>query len=390
MLKPRLLPGVTGRMFTLSYITRISLKLNLPIFFPVVNEKIIFCKFTPRLIALTSFQINDMKKITFSFLFLPLFFSGHTQQTTTDIGTIEFISDDLSRIINKNAKVEIVADGFQFTEGPFWSEKYKMLLLSDVPANTIYKWTEAKGKEVFLKPGGYTAPETRSGFMGPNGLYLSDDGTLLICQHGDRRIARMDAPVTAPAPKFITVAGEYDGKKLNSPNDLFVAKNGDVYFTDPSYGLVGGQNDPKKETLYQGVYKMNKAGRVILLIDSIEQPNGIGVFPGGKKLIVSNSDDKKKRWYIYDIASNGSLTNARVFYDVSNEKGMGVCDGLKIDKAGHVFAAGPGGIWIFTETGRLIGKIKLNGITAANCALVPDDKTIFITASNYLLRVKMR
>ena len=138
------------------------------------------------------------------------------------------------------------------------------------------------------------------------------------------------------------------------------------------------------------MYKVDKAGQVTLLIDSIEQPNGIGIFPGGKKMIISNSDDRKKRWYLYDITSNGSLANGSVFYDVSNEKGMGGCDGLKIDKAGNVFAAGPGGIWIFTKAGKLIGKIKINGVTAANCALTPDGKTIFITATNYLLRVKMR
>ena len=157
-----------------------------------------------------------------------------------------------------------------------------MLLFSDVPANTIYKWTEAKGKEVYLTPGGYTDTAKRGGFMGPNGLFLSGDGKLLICQHGDRRIAKMDAPLNAPKAKFITVAGEYDGKKLNSPNDLFLTAGGDLYFTDPSYGFEKGNRDPKKELPYQGLYKMDKAGHIRLLIDSIEQPNGIGILPGGK------------------------------------------------------------------------------------------------------------
>lgn len=148
--------------------------------------------------------------------------------------------------------------------------------------------------------------------------------------------------------------------------------------------------DPKKETPYQGVYKLDKSGRITLLVDSIEQPNGIGILPDGKTLVVSNSDNRKKRWYAYDIAPNGSLANAKLFYDVSNEEGMGGCDGFKIDKAGNVFATGPGGIWIFTKTGKLIGKIRIDGITAANCALTPDGKTLFITATNYLLRVKMR
>ena len=330
-----------------------------------------------------------MKKITFAILFLAPLLQLRAQ-TKPDIGTIEFISNELSSVIKKDAKVEVVADGFQFTEGPVWLAKEKMLLFSDVPANTIYKWTEAKGKEVYLTPSGYTDTAKRGGFMGSNALTLSKDGKLLICQHGDRRIAVMNAPINAPQPKFSTAAGQYNGKRLNSPNDLFLATNGDLYFTDPSYGFERGDRDPKKELSFQGVYKLDKSGKVNLLIDSIEQPNGIGIMPDGKTLLVSNSDNNKKRWYAYTIAGNGSLTNARVFYDVSNEKGMGGCDGFKIDKQGHVFAAGPGGIWIFSKAGKLIGKIKMNGVTAANCALTPDDKTLFITATNYLLRVKMR
>jgi gluconolactonase len=327
-----------------------------------------------------------MKKTTSFFVFLVLFFSGHAQQ----IGTIEFIDNELSGIINKDAKVEIVAEGFQFTEGPLWVDKHKMLLFSDVPGNTIYKWTEEKGKEVYVKPGGYTSTEPRGGFMGPNGLMLTNDGKLLVCQHGDRRVAMMDAPLDAPASKFITVAGEYDGKKLNSPNDLLVTANGDIYFTDPSYGFERGARDPKKEISFQGVYKADKAGKVTLLIDSIEQPNGIGFLPGGKTLIVSNSDGRKKRWYAYDVTANGGLSNARIFYDVSDQQGMGGCDGFKIDKDGNVFAAGPGGLWIFNKTGKLLGRIRVNGVSASNCALTPDGKTIYITATQYLLRVKMR
>jgi gluconolactonase len=331
-----------------------------------------------------------MKKISLSLIAVTQFFFLCAQQIQSEIGTIEFISSELSGIIKKDAKVEVVAEGFQFTEGPAWLDNDKMLLFSDVPANTIYKWTEAKGKEVYLTPSGYTDAAKRGGFMGSNALGLSNDGKLLVCQHGDRRIAIMDASLNAPQSKFITAAGEYNGKRLNSPNDFFLTANGDLYFTDPSYGFERGARDPKKELSFQGVYRVNKSGQVTLLVDSIEQPNGIGIMPDGKTLLVSNSDNNKKRWYAYTIASNGSLTNARIFYDVSNEKGMGGCDGFKIDKQGNVFAAGPGGIWIFTKQGKLIGKIKMNEVTAANCALTPDNKTLFITATNYLLRVKMR
>lgn len=331
----------------------------------------------------------NMNKITFVLVLLTVSFSLQAQESKP-IGSIEFISNELSSIIKKDAKVEIVTEGFQFTEGPFWYDKEKMLLVSDIPANTIYKWTEAKGKELYLKPAGYTDTTKRGGFMGPNGLTLSHDGKLLLCQHGDRRIAMMDAPLNAPKATFITVADKYDGKKINSPNDLFLTKSGDLYFTDPSYGFEKGPRDPKKEMPFQGVYKVDKAGKVSLLIDSIESPNGIGIMPDGKTLLVSNSDYRKKKWYAYDLDSKGALSKGRVFYDVSNEKGLGGCDGFKIDKNGNVFAAGPGGLWVFTKTGKLIGKIKVNGVSATNCALTPDGKTIYITATQYLLRVKMR
>jgi gluconolactonase len=317
-------------------------------------------------------------------------FPGYSQDNKAGTGTIEFISKKLSKLINKDATVEIVAEGFQFTEGPLWVEKEQMLLLSDIPGNTVYKWTEAKGKELYLKPGGYTDTAKRGGFMGPNGLILSQDGKLLLCQHGDRRIAMMDAPLNAPQTNFVTIAGSYDGKRLNSPNDLVLANNGDLYFTDPAYGFEKGGRDPKKEIAYQGVYKMDKAGKVTLLIDSIESPNGIGLMPDGKTLLVSNSDNRKKVWHRYDIISNGGLSNATTFYDASSEKAPGLCDGFKIDKKGNVFAAGPGGIWIFTSKGKLIGKIKVNGVTVTNCALTPDEKTIYLTANQYLLRVKMK
>lgn len=331
-----------------------------------------------------------MKKISFSLFLLAIVFTGYSQGTPTEIGIIEFVSNDLEKLIKKDAKVEIIAEGFQFTEGPVWVEKEKMLLLSDVPGNIVYKWTEAKGKEVYLNPGGYTDTAKRGGFMGPNGLIISNEGKLLMCQHGDRRIAMMDAPLNAPQVKYVTVAGQYDGKRLNSPNDLFLAKNGDIYFTDPSYGFERGARDPKKELAYQGVYKVDKAGKITLLVDSIEAPNGIGIFPDGKTLLVANSDNRKKMWYTYEIASNGSLTNGKVFYDVSAERGAGGCDGFKIDNQGNVFAAGPGGVWIFTKEGKLIGKIKTNGTSVSNCALSPDNKTIYLTATKYLLRIKMR
>lgn len=323
-------------------------------------------------------------------LILCLFCTGCAQEKKGISGSIDFIAPDLYKLIGKDAKVEVLADGFQFTEGPVWVEKEQLLLLSDIPANAIYKWSEATGKTLYLSNAGYTESAGRGGFMGPNGLLIARDGSLVICQHGDRRIAAMKAPLAAPKQTFQTIAGRYDGRRFNSPNDLCMAPNGDLYFTDPSYGLEKGSDDPKREIKFQGVYKTDTTGKVSLLIDSIEAPNGIAVFPDGKTLLVANSDSRKKRWYTYTITPEGSLTDARIFFDVSDQQEGGVCDGLKIDGQGNVFATGPGGVWIFNRDGTLLGRIKVNGSDVTNCALTPDGKTLYLTATNYLLRVKMR
>lgn len=307
-----------------------------------------------------------------------------------DQGTIEFISDELSSAINKDAKVEKIVDGCQFTEGPLWIEKENMLLFSDVPANTIYKWTEANGKEVYLKPSGFTDSESRGGFMGSNGLYLTKKGELLICQHGDRRVAKMDAPLNKPQTNYVTIAGEYDGKRLNSPNDLVISDKGDLYFTDPMYGFEKGMNDPKKEISFQGVYKMDKNGKVTLQDDAIPQPNGLAIFPDKKTMIVASTDGADKGWFLYDIDKAGNLKNKRVFYNVAKERGMGGCDGLKIDKSGNVYATGPDGVWIFTKEAKLIGRIKFSRLSVANLAFSPDEKTMYITATNNVFRLKMK
>ena len=263
-----------------------------------------------------------------------------------------------------------------------------MLLYSDIPPNKIFKWTEAKGKELYLTPSGYTGTVARGGEPGSNGLILNKEGKLVLCQHGDRRMALMDAELKAPAPKFISLADNYMGKKLNSPNDAVYRSNGDLFFTDPPYGLA---NDSLKEIPFQGVYKAT-SGQVSLLTDSLTRPNGIAFMNNEKTLIVANSDPDKAYWYLFDIAANDSLMNKRIMYDAtamskSGEKGLP--DGLKVDKQGNIFATGPGGVFIFNASGKLIGKCKIPE-ACSNVALADDDKTLYITADMYVLRVKMR
>lgn len=308
------------------------------------------------------------------------------------IGTIERLDPSLDNIISANAKAEIIAEGFEWSEGPLWVEKHNMLLFSDVPMNTIYKWTESKGKEVYLKPSGYTGTEpSLCKEPGSNGLTFDKNGDLVLCQHGDRRMARMDAPIDKPEAKFITLADKCNGKRFSSPNDAVYNSAGELFFTDPPYGLqTQGDNDAKKEISYNGVYKVKSNGEVILLVDSITRPNGIALIPGEKKLIVANSDGKKPNWYIFDI-NGDSVTNGRIFYSASEEaKTMkGVPDGFKIDKNGNVYATGPGGVYIFNSEGKKLGIIKLEN-NASNIALSPDEKILYVTNDMYVLRVKLR
>lgn len=326
------------------------------------------------------------------FVFLLIAVIGcKSKQQYASIGTIERLDASLDSIISPTAKAEIIAEGFDWCEGPLWVEKNKMLLFSDVPTNTIYKWTEEKGKEIYLTPSGYTDTVKRGGEMGSNGLTLDNNGNLVLCQCGNRQVARMDAPIDKPEAKFIPLANAYKGKKLNSPNDLVYNHTGELFFTDPPYGLEFKMDDPKKEMPYQGLFKVKTNGEVFLLTDTITRPNGIAFLPGEKTLLVSNSDQKKCVWYAFDIDEKDNLVNPRIFhsaigYDTTLK---GNPDGMKADKAGNLFATGPGGLWIFNKQGKLAGKLRLEN-AASNCALSADQKTLYITNDMYVLRFRMR
>ncbi len=329
-------------------------------------------------------------KTLFYVLALMTFISCSQKENKT-IGSIERIDPALDAIIQNDPKVEVIADGFEWSEGPVWIKEQNMLLFSDVPTNTIYKWTAEKGKEVYLTPSGYTGTETHySNEPGSNGLTLNSEGKLVLCQHGDRRVVLMDAPLTAPEAKFTTLVDNYQGKKLNSPNDAVFRSNGDLFLTDPPYGLPKQENDPSREIPFQGVFKVSN-GVASLITDSLTRPNGIAFFPGEKTLLVANSDPGKATWYAFDLLENDSVANARVFYDATEntktEKGLP--DGMRIDKQGNVFASGPGGIWIFNKEGKVLGKIKISEATS-NCVLADDDKTLYATCDMYVVRIKLR
>ena len=308
-------------------------------------------------------------------------------------GSIEVIDESLKELINTEAGIEVLAGGFKWTEGPEWIEDGQYLLFCDIPQNTIFKWKEGDSTSVYLTPSGYTGTgdeERRE--PGSNGLMLNAEGQLLLCQHGDRRIAIMDADLSNPSPNYITVADNFDGKKLDSPNDLDIHSNGDIYFTDPPYGLPQQHNDPTKEMDFQGAYRWSaQDGTVSLLCDSLTRPNGVTLSLDEKQAYVANSDPEKSVWMVFDIEEDGSFANGRLFYDSSPEVGKapGLNDGMDIDANGNLFATGPGGVWIFSPEGKLLGKIK-TGQPTANCTFSDDYQYLYITANSYLVRVKIR
>lgn len=306
-------------------------------------------------------------------------------------GSIERLDPALDSIIAPGATPEIIAEGFEWTEGPLWIESHKMLLFSDVPRDTVYKWTEEKGKEVYLTPSGYTGTIPRGGEMGSNGLVLDAKGNLVLCQCGNRQMARMDAPLDKPAPNYTAIANAYEGHKFNSPNDAVYNSQGELFFTDPPYGLERHMADPNKEIPFQGVFKVKTSGEVVLVTDSLTRPNGIAFLPGEKTLLVANSDPARPHWYAFDIGPGDSVTNGRIFLTASKrgEGEKGLPDGMKIDKKGNVYASGPGGIWIFNSDAKLLGRIRLDE-AASNCALSDDERTLYITNDMYVVRVKLR
>ena len=297
----------------------------------------------------------------------------------------------LNKVISEKESIEILAEGFEWTEGPLWLEGENKLIFSDIPNNSIFEWTEKGGKKLWLKPAGYTGFIEREGEPGSNGLLLSPEGKLVLCQHGDRRMAVMRTNLSNPKPDFETLAEQYKGKRFNSPNDAAYHKNGDLYFTDPPYGLERNINDPAKELDYQGVYRLDKNGKVTLLTKELSQPNGIAFSPDFKKLYVANSDPEKAIWMIYDVTKNGLLKNGKVFFDVTDKVGKlkGLPDGMKVHPNGWIFATGPGGVLIFTPDGKHLGTV-MTGEATANCAFNFDQSVLFMTADDYLLSIKLK
>ena len=258
-----------------------------------------------------------MKKSFFILFFLALYVAGFTQEIQPN-GKIIVKNPLIHRLVPEDPQIEILGDGFNWSEGPCWIPSEQKFVFSDVKENTVFEWTEKGGIKPYLKPSGYTGAVERGGEMGSNGLTMSPDGKLVLCMCGDRRIAAI-SDVANPKPNFITLSGAYEGQKFNSPNDLVFAPNGDLFFTDPPYGLERGMRDSLKEMDYQGVFKVDKNGNTVLLTKELMYPNGIGVSPDGKKLYVASSDFRNAVWMVYDLTSDHLIENGK---SILNRRGL--------------------------------------------------------------------
>lgn len=323
-------------------------------------------------------------------LAIGVLFAASVCGAEVDAPYVERLSPALDAIVPPDAAIKVMATGFQWTEGPLWLESEQTLLFSDVPANTVFAWREGEGLTEWLRPSGYTGERPRGGEPGANGLALDEDGRLLLCQHGDRQVARMAASLTDPKPMFETVAARHDGRRFNSPNDLTVDSSGNVWFTDPPYGLEGGPDDPARELDMFGVYRVDSSGTVELVIEDLSRPNGIGLSPDESVLYVANSDPERAVWMSYRVAPDGSLSDGAVFFDVTAEVGEapGLPDGLEVDRHGNLFATGPGGVSILSPEGERLGRI-VTGRAAANVAFNGDESVLYITADDRVLRVAL-
>ena len=307
---------------------------------------------------------------------------------TPVLGTIERLDPAFDQLVEPGAVVELLADGkFEWAEGPVWDQARGRLLFSDIPRNMIWQWSPSGGLQKFLQPSGYTGSEPFTGREpGSNGLTFNQAGELILCHHGDRRIARLSGG------KFVTLVDRYQGKRLNSPNDVVIKSNGDVYFTDPPYGLPNGADDPAKELDFQGVYRLNARGELTLLTRELSRPNGLAFSPDERTLYVTNSDPNKAIVMTYPVKDDGTLGAGRIFFDATQaaqEKKPGLPDGMKVSRDGTVWATGPGGVFVYSAAGKHLGTLA-TGVATANLAFGDDGSTIYITADKNLARLRTK
>lgn len=327
-----------------------------------------------------------------------LIFAGtiaHAQPTITSFqhpyplhGGIERYEPEFDELVITNAKFEILAEGFRWSEGPVWDPRKQRLLFSDVPANTAYSWDESSGVSIFLKPSGHSEMTPQGvASAGANGLMFSPQGQLAICQHGNRRIALYNESTNT----FATLADRYQDREFYSPNDLAYDTKGTLYFTDPPYGLP---HEKRTEIKTHYVYRRATDGTISQIIDSIAYPNGIGLSPDDSILYIGSSDQETPGLYAFELDSYGvPHGESTLLFDAKShrsEKRKGGCDGMVIDIQGNIWTTGPGGVYVLAPTGKLLGFLDVEARLANLTFGGPDGTTLYITAAQKLLRIETR
>lgn len=306
-------------------------------------------------------------------------------------GTVERLTPELDALLAPDAQMEKLADGFHWSEGPTWLKREGALVFSDVPENKVYRWSERDGATLYLSPSGHTGSGGGFAEPGSNGLITDRGGRLVLCQDGDRclsRLVRRDG-VTGTYEPLVKYFG---GRKFNSPNDLVYDREGNLYFTDPPYGLEGGNKSSLKELMFNGVFLLRRGGELVLLTSKMTFPNGIGLSPDGKTLYVDQSDPDAPIILAYDVQPDGTVGAGRVFFDAKplvRADRPGLPDGLKVDARGNLWCTGPGGVMIISPEGRHLGTL-VTGQPTGNCAWGDDGSTLYITANHDLLRIRTR
>jgi gluconolactonase len=293
-------------------------------------------------------------------------------------------SHGVEAIVPEGARLEQVATDFQFTEGPVWTRD-GFLLFSSPNTNVIYRWSpQTESVTVFRSKSGYAGFDIGAFHQpGSNGLTFDPSGRLTICQHGNRRVIRVN-----PRGDITVLADRYEGRRLNSPNDAVYRSDGTLYFTDPPFGLPAQFADPKKELPFSGVYRV-RDGEVTLLIDELSGPNGIAFSPDERYLYVGNWDLQRKVVMRYEVLPSGDLAGGDVFFDMTAAPGEDAVDGVKVDQAGNVYACGPGGIWLLSLSGRHLGTLALPE-SPHNLAFGGDDgRDLYVTALTSIYRIRL-
>jgi gluconolactonase len=299
--------------------------------------------------------------------------------------TLRRLSAKLDRVIAPGARIETIATGIRWAEGPVWVPGTG-LLFSDPPANIVRRWTREGGARVFLQPSGaatFDAKLVRE--AGANGLALAHDGALLIANSGGGTIDRLDLK----SRRRTVLVGQYNGKRFSSPNDMHVTRDGAIWFTDPPYGLADGDTSSLKQQPVNGVYRWTPDGKVVLIDGTLTRPNGIALSPDERRLFVSVSDEQAPRIMVYDLDARGMPTASRVWLDAKPmQPGPGLPDGMKAARDGTMFCSAPGGMWVLTPEGERLGVIE-HGAPIANCAIGEGGRVLYLTANDRVLRVPL-